>query len=269
MGISAVANARMYSVAPGAAAAWRALLAWVMARAGLDWPVIDHDVSEPITDLWARPDLGCVMMCGLPFSLRAPQPTLIAAPIPSPERYGGRPIYFTDIVVRADAPYQRIEDTFGARVAYTVHHSQSGFVALRRYLLQYRAGDRPLYREAVGPLFTPRRIMQTIASGDADVGPLDSFCHDLLRLHEPELAKRVRTIATTPPTPIPALVATADLDNATLGRLRAALVEAEHVPDLSAVRAAALLKSFDVPDPARYDVLRRQAPEAELHHGIW
>jgi len=111
--------------------------------------------------------------------------------------------------------------------------------------------------------------MEAIARGDADIGPLDSFCHDLLRLHAPELAARVRILATTPPTPIPALVATAALDGDTVGRLRAALAAVADAPELAEIRATALLKAFDVPEPARYDVLRRQAPDAELHHGIW
>ena len=36
-----------------------------------------------------------------PFAQRGERPTLVAAPIPSPARYGGKPVYFTDIVVRA------------------------------------------------------------------------------------------------------------------------------------------------------------------------
>src|SRR5437016_2783550 len=106
-----VANARMYSVTPAVKAAWHELLAWVLLQADLDWQVIDHDPPAPLSQLWARDDLGLALMCGLPFSKREPQPTLLAAPIPSPQRYGGQPVYMTDLVVRADAPYRSIEDT--------------------------------------------------------------------------------------------------------------------------------------------------------------
>jgi len=134
-----VANARMYSATATARADWKALLAWVLARAGLDWEVIDYDPPAPLSALWAREDLGLAMMCGLPFSQREPRPTLIAAPVPSPSRYGGRPVYFTDIVVRADAAYERLEDTFGGVVGYTLADSMSGGVALRDHLARYRA----------------------------------------------------------------------------------------------------------------------------------
>src|SRR6185295_12504143 len=87
-----IANARMYAVNPTAGAAWRALLAWVLHRAELDWEIIDYAAPAALAELWSRDDLGCALMCGLPYSLRSPVPQLLAAPIPSPARYGGRAI---------------------------------------------------------------------------------------------------------------------------------------------------------------------------------
>jgi hypothetical protein len=122
-------NARMYSVAPAAKAAWRKLLGWILERSALRMQIVDHDPPAALADLWQRPDLGCAMMCGLPYSLRNPRPILIAAPVPSPARYAGRAVYFSDIAVRADAPYRTLEDTFGSVCGYTL----SGFdVRLRR-----------------------------------------------------------------------------------------------------------------------------------------
>ncbi len=186
-----IANARMYSVAPKPAVAWRDLLNWVIARAGVDVTVIDHGYPTPINDLWARGDLGCVFMCGWPYAERAPRPRILAAPVPSPARYGGQPVYFSDLVVRADSPYRTIEDTFGTRVAYTVEDSHSGYNALRHHLLAYRTAARPtLYAERVGPLVTPKRILDAVREGKAEIGPVDSYAHDLLRQHDPAVAQR-------------------------------------------------------------------------------
>ena len=79
-----IANARMYSATPAVREAWKVLLRWVLARAGLAWEVIDYDAPAPLSALWARDDLGLAMMCGLPFAQRGVRPTLVAAPIPSP-----------------------------------------------------------------------------------------------------------------------------------------------------------------------------------------
>ena len=101
-----IVNARMYSVTAECKADWHRVLAWALQRADLDWEIVDHDAPAPLAQLWARDDLGAAMMCGLPFSKREPRPTLIAAPLPSPPRYGGQPVYCTDIVVAADSPHR-------------------------------------------------------------------------------------------------------------------------------------------------------------------
>ena len=122
------------------------------------------------------------MMCGLPFAQRKPRPTLVAAPVPSPPRYGGRPVYCTDIVVAADSPHRTIEDTFGGVVGYTLADSMSGAVALRDHLLPLRASAaRGSIAAAVGGLVNARGVIDALAAGRIDVGPLDSYSHDLLQ----------------------------------------------------------------------------------------
>lgn len=261
--MSLIANARMYSVAPKASASWRALLRWVIARASVDVKVIEHSYPIPISDLWARPDLGCVFMCGWPFAERAPRLRILAAPVPSPARYGGKPVYFSDLVVRAESPYQSIEDTFGARVAYTVEDSHSGYNALRHHLLAYRTPARPtLYAERIGPLVTPKRVLEAIREGDADIGPVDSYAHDLLRAHDPEAASGVRVIATTAATPIPLLVASPDVSDEIVARLRDALLAVGGAPDLAGLRATLLLSKFETVRAEDYEVARERARAA-------
>ncbi|HTH81247.1 MAG TPA: PhnD/SsuA/transferrin family substrate-binding protein [Ramlibacter sp.] len=249
-----IANARMYSATPAVAAAWKELLAWVLRRADLDWEVIDYVAPKPLSELWARDDLGIAMMCGLPFSEREPQPTLIAAPVPSPERYGAKPVYMADIVIRAGSPYRSIEDTAGAVVGYTLADSVSGSVAPRRFL------SGIAYRAEVSGLLNPRAVIDALAQGRIDVGPLDSYYHDLLRADTPGFASQVRTIASAPPLPIPPLVATAPLAPALVQRMRDALSEVERAPELNSIRERLLLRGFAFPDPADYAALARSSP---------
>ena len=200
------ANARMYAINPAVASAWRALLEWVAARAEVDFEVIDYPAPAPLPALWTRPDAACMFMCGYPLSRAQPQPRVLAAPVPGPPGYAGRPVYWTDIVVPIESTITRLEQTLGRKFAYTTEDSQSGYQA-PRLLYAHHAHGASLFASTVGPLVTPRRVVEAVLAGDADAGPLDSYVHDLLRLHEPELAGRLRVIATTPPTPIPPLVA--------------------------------------------------------------
>jgi ABC-type phosphate/phosphonate transport system substrate-binding protein len=241
-----IVNARMYSATPQAKAAWKTLLGEVLARAGLDWKVIDYDPPAPLAALWERSDLGCVMMCGLPYSQRRPRPTLVAAPIPSPPRYGGRPVYFTDIAVRADSKFYRLEDTFGGVVGVTLPDSMSGYVALRRHLAPH---GRNLYRKEVSGLLNARKVIEALDEGRIDLGPLDSYYYDLLKAGDPAFAAKVRIIDSTRAAPIPPLIATAKIAPRELQRLRAALLAVGGREEL-------LLKGFAVPAPQDYDGLQ-------------
>jgi ABC-type phosphate/phosphonate transport system substrate-binding protein len=262
-----IVNARMYSATPQAKAAWKRVLGWALARAGLEWEIVDYDAPAPLSDLWARDDLGAAMMCGLPYSQRRPQPRLVVAPVPSPARYGGRPIYFTDLAVRADAKYLKLEDTFGAVIGYTLEDSMSGYVALRRHLLPFRSKNKPqLYRSAIGGLVNARRVIEALDERRIDVGPLDSYYHDLIRHHEPDFAAKVRVIATTAPAPIPPLVSTS---KETVPALREALLAGGEAPELAGNREVLLLKGFAAPDEADYRVFDTYLSEARQYPDLW
>ena len=99
------------------------------------------------------------------------------------------------------APSRSLGDTFGGRIGWTVQHSQSGYNAVRYHLL----GRQGAYTaQWIGPLITPRRVIEAVLRREIDVGPLDSYVHDLLRRHEPETAAKLRVVDSTAMTPIPA-----------------------------------------------------------------
>jgi ABC-type phosphate/phosphonate transport system substrate-binding protein len=222
-----IANARMYAVAPEAEAAWRGLLTLVCRDAGVALDYLPYPAPQPLDTLWARHDLGAVFMCGYPIALRLADVAPIAAPIPAVEWAGGRAVYRTDLIVREDAPYRRLEDTFAGRVGWTVEHSHSGFNALRHHLLRYRSATRPtLYRGSVGHLITARKILDSVLDGSIDVGPLDAYWHMLIRRYRPELTRDIRALESTETAPIPAFVAAAGADAVIVARLKDAFCAA-------------------------------------------
>jgi ABC-type phosphate/phosphonate transport system substrate-binding protein len=259
-----VASARMYSWSPTLTAAWRRLLEWVAARAGGDLEVLELAGPYPLEKLWARDDLGCVFMCGYPWAMRAERPHLLAVPVPSPPRYGDRPIYFTDFVVRAESPYRTLEDTFGGCIAYSIEHSHSGYNAARFHLLAHRRPDRPtLYSKVLGPLHRQLPVIDAVIDGRADVGPVDAYGLDLLRRHGAERAKRVRVVATTLDAPSAPLVASPRVDAATRARLSDALLSAHRDPDLAATLDELLIARFTAADPDAFTVMLDRQRQAE------
>jgi ABC-type phosphate/phosphonate transport system substrate-binding protein len=264
-----IINTRMYSVCPAAKSAWQTVIEWVTQRADVHWTFLDWDAPKPLSELWARDDLGCAMMCGLPYSLREPQAQIIAAPVLSLARYAGRSVYFSDLAVRADSKYQTLEDTYGGVLGYTLKDSQSGYFALRHHLLPLEKQGPLPFRQIAGNLINPKGVIQALIDGRIDVGPLDSYCHDLFRKLQPELASQVRVVASTDPTPMPPLVSTAALDAATLQRVRDAFLAVAQAPELAAARDALLIERFVVPDPADYNLTKARAERVEKEGVTW
>lgn len=172
--------------------------------------------------------------------------------------------------MQTDSPYRTLEDTFGRRVGYTVHHSQSGYVALREHLLPYRLKvGAALYREVVGPLYGARDVVDALLAGRIDVGPLDSYVLDLVRHLQPDTGARLRTIATTRASPIPLFVATAPMGADLVGNLQAAFRSATRAEDLKAERDMLLIADFVIPEREPYQALRARAEAAAVYPDVW
>jgi ABC-type phosphate/phosphonate transport system substrate-binding protein len=258
-----VANARMYSVNPRAAAAWKELFGWLACESGVDLDILDHAFPLPLADLWSRPDLGCAFMCGFPFMLATHRPRPVVAPIPANAPIAGRPVYATCLVVRADSDFHTIEDTFGGCIGYTVADSHSGYNALRHHLLPYyRQRGAKLYRESIGPLTTPRRVIEALLAGDIDVGPLDGYALDLIRYHQPELGSQIRVVATTDPAPIPFLVASSGCPDEIVSRLQGKLATFASALACVDLRERLRLDAFAPVAPEDYSLMLRWDAEA-------
>ena len=254
-------NARLYAPTRGLAEVWRALFARVAAAAGVPLEPLDHPAPAPLEDLWRRDDLGLAFLCGFPFA-RGDYPVVpVAAPVP---RGATGPFYATDLVARADGDVRDLADAFGRRVGWTVEHSQSGFNALRHHLLRHRTPERPrLFAASVGPLVTPRAVIEALRDGRIDLGPLDSHVHALLKAEEPETAAALRVVDTTVPTPMPLLVASAGADPEAVTRLRAALLALAADETARPLLARLHLTGFAAVERADYRPLLDGAEAAE------
>ena len=256
----------MYSWSAPAAAAWHRLLDWVGKTAGVDLTLMDQSDPTPLDELWQREDMGCVFMCGYPWALRRDRPVLLASPVPSPPRYGGRAVYVTDFIVRADGPHTTLAQTFGGAIAYSTEHSHSGYNAPRYHLLAHvTAGRHAFYSKVLGPFVRQRPCLDAVVTGKADVAAIDGYALDLLRRHDPSAAARVRAIETTAPAPSPPLVASPGVDAAARERLTRALVETHHAADARPLLDDLLLARFDRVTPADFAVfldLERAARDA-------
>jgi hypothetical protein len=116
-----VANARMYAVML-IKAHWPV---WAeLARAG---STVKAQTTHGTAGAVGAQRPGPAMMCGMPFAMRTPRPTLVAAPIR--RRHGTAPaVYFTDVACR-DAG-QTLADTFGVAGTHCRSLSAGGLATI-------------------------------------------------------------------------------------------------------------------------------------------
>ena len=98
--------------------------------------------------------------------------------------------------------------------------------------------------------------------GDIDVGPLDSYALDLMLRHEPDLAARIRIVATTDAAPIPFLVAAPGCPVETVSALQAALATFADAPACADLRDRLCLEAFATVNTDDYGLMMRWDAEA-------
>lgn len=250
-----ISNARMYAVSPDAEQAWAELIARVAALAGTSFNYQAYPAPRPLEDLWRHTDIGCVQMCGYPIARKVADVVPLASPIPAAGWAQGKAVYRSDLIVRADAPYETLAETFPGTAGWTVSHSHSGFNAFRHHLLKYRtARQTRLFRHTVGNLITARNIIDRVVDGTIDVGPLDAYWHMLIRKYDPELTAGIRVLETTEAAPMPAFVASTDLSGEIVLRLQNAFACAHTMPWFEPFRDTLLIEGFE---PVTHDTFAR------------
>lgn len=181
-------------------------------------------------------------LCGLPYTRESRRLTLLAAPVFKGARYENKPIYFSDVVVRADSPYQTFADLRGARFAYNEPGSQSGHNIVRYQLALL--GQTEAFFGKVVESGAHAESVELIQSGEVDASAIDSTV--LERMDQTGL----RVVGVLGPSPIQPVVASHVVAPETCERLREILLGLDFPPDSPFRRMA------EVHD-ADYDEIRR------------
>ncbi|WP_411197150.1 phosphate/phosphite/phosphonate ABC transporter substrate-binding protein [Rhizobium sp.] len=264
-----IACSRMYNLSPRVRGLWDALFALVSLQSGIELEIIAHAAPAPLSELWARPDMGAVFMCGYPFSRMpvAARPTMLAAPVSSEAWSLYQPLYASHILVASTGPVNAVADLAAARWGWTVRDSQSGYHAARSFLTGQFAGKMK-QSMTVGPLLNPSGIVAALKDGRIDAGAIDAYAFQLLSMHEPDAVDGLRILTTTDPLPAPLLVAAQTLPADIATALQRSLVTLHETPEGAAALGRLGLKRFSAVAPSAYDVLPQRADDADRRLGI-
>ncbi len=203
-------------------------------------------------------------LCGLPYVREAdrsePRIELLAAPVMRPARYGGRPVYFTDLMLRRDRPARCLADLRGASVAINEPNSHSGYEVLRHALAE-RGLPHGFFREVVES-GAHQRSLELIESGDVDVAPIDTTVFETEVRARPQLGASLRAVATLGPSPMPPWVASTRLAPALRSRIRQALLMLGDDPRVGEALARANVEGFAAVNDDWYAPIRQMSRSA-------
>jgi len=225
--------------------------------AGIPW-----QESERLFDQGA---IQILWLCGLPYVDKADSldsgMELLAAPVPAASRYNGRPLYYSDVVVRNDSPYQSFLELRGAPWSFNEPRSHAGFNVVRAYLAEL--GQTGGFFGTATESGAHSRSIEWIVSGEVAGAAIDSTVLEWAISENRELEERLRVIDTIGPSPIPPWV----ISNAVPKNLRdelRALFFAMDGDDLGheILRASRIERFAEVAD-SDYDPIRRMAHKAQ------
>lgn len=216
-----------------------------------------------------RFDLGeiqIVWICGLPYIQKAADPaaqlSLLAAPVMAGARYGGKPVYFSDIVVHSRRPYRRFTDLRGATWGYNEPNSHSGYTAIRYYLaLHGEGGD---YFGRVLESGSHEASLQMILDGEIDGSAVDSTVLELEIARRPALAGQIRILDTIGPSSIPPWLANGRLSPEFQLKLQQTFWNMHRDTHGRRILRKARMARFVPVNDSDYDPLRKMTAEAAV-----
>jgi len=204
-------------------------------------------------------------VCGLPYVelSRGGEVAIepLAAPILLGERFDGRAIYFSDVIVQRASRCQSFADLRGCSWAYNEPHSQSGYGITRHHLIS--RGETNGYFGRIVEAGWHEEALRLVACGAVDAAAIDCQVLSVALCAHPELVARVRVIDTLGPSTIQPVVAARRLPNQLRANLRAFLLGLANDPVARPHLDRALVHRFEVVNDASYTDIRAMLAAAE------
>lgn len=207
-------------------------------------------------------DIGFI--CGLPYVnlTRPPSPAveLLAAPVLQGERYRGKAIYFSDVIVRRDSPFHSFADLRGRSWAFNDLDSHSGCGVVRYKLAQ--AGLADSYFSRVIEAGFHQESIRKVRMGEVDASAIDSQVLAIEMLKQPDLESELRIIDTLGPSPIQPVVAATQVSSSIKKAVQNVLVEIGNDPAAQSVLNSGLIERFVAVSDSDYDAIRQMIETA-------
>jgi phosphonate transport system substrate-binding protein len=248
-------------LAPNIMPVYEAVTAEVGRRLGVETELF----IETDYEACAKDENEVCFVCSLPyveFERRGVSPAVpVAAPVLSGERYGGRPVYFSDVIVHRDSPFRSFPDLRGRSWAYNEPLSHSGY-GITRYHLVELGETRGFFSEVLEAGFH-ETSMRLVANGEVDASAIDSQVLAVATRDDPSLARSLRIIESLGPSTIQPVAVSRRVPERQRRELQEALTTMHEDPQVRERLALGMVERFVPVDASSYDDIRRMLEACE------
>jgi phosphonate transport system substrate-binding protein len=204
-------------------------------------------------------DADVAFVCGLAYVESADDGSApvepVAAPVLQGARFGGRPIYFSDVIVRRDRPWRSFADLRGRSWAYNEPHSQSGFGVVYHQLAL--AGETLDYFGCTVQSGWHERSLEMVCDGEIDAAAIDAQVLAVALRERPELRGQLRAIASLGPSTIQPVVVARRLADGHKAAIRAELLALGNDATARPHLVHGYIDRFVAVDDSDYDDIRQ------------
>ncbi len=185
----------------------------------------------------------------------------VAAPVLQGERYGGRPIYFSDVIVHRNSPFESFLDLRGRSWAYNEPLSHSGY-GITRYHLVTLGKTNGFFGEVVEAGFHHEAI-RMVARGEVDGSAIDSQVLEIELRDHPDIAEQIRVVEALGPSTIQPVAVSRRVPEDIREAIRDVLVTMDEDSAVRERLGVALVDRFVPVRPESYDDIRMMVEACE------
>ena len=217
-------------LAPNMFGFYQAVGAYLGRVLGIETQIVQSHFDPLHDPVMQQDQLDIAFICGLPFvqlqqiSFGQLQP--LVAPVMQASRYQDCPVYFADVIVKAESRLKTFNDLAGKIFCYNDLGSNSGYNMVQQRLLQ--AGLSWSFFAQVQQSGSHQHSIKLVMAGMADCAAIDSTVLEQELRNAPEIAEQLRIVESIGPCPIPPVVASRRLGTELISLMQSALCQ----PDL-------------------------------------
>ena len=212
-----------------------------------------------------RDENDVCFVCSLPYVMFEREGVSPAEPVAAPvltgDRYEGRPVYFSDVIVHRDSPFRSFADLRGRSWSYNEPLSHSGYGITRYHLVQL-GETNGFFGEVIEAGFHEESI-RMVANREVDASAIDSQVLAVALRSDPTLRESLRVIDSLGPSTIQPVAVSKRVPTDLKERIRSVLLALGDEPSCREALDAGLVNRFVAVDASSYDDIRMMVDTCE------